>query len=157
MTQEEKQLLLRDISARIPYRLKFFVDNTIPPLPSSEDYKRGEVFSVLTATGLDIWEDCIFTEETGMDCVLFSKRPDGEEIQELKPFLRPMSSMTEKENEEYNGLLFGVCDFTQDTSSLTPVIELTTFFYSHHIDCCGLIEKGLALEAPKDMYRYEND
>jgi hypothetical protein len=78
-------------------------------------------------------------------------------LEKMLQYLRPMSSMTEKENEEYNGLLFGVCDFTQDTSSLTPVIELTTFFYSRHIDCCGLIEKRLALEAPKDMYRYEND
>ena len=31
--------------------------------------------------------------------------------------------------------------------------EYTDLFNAHHFDCRGLIEKGLALEAPEDMYK----
>ena len=150
MTQEEKQLLLTDISARIPYRLKFFVDNTIPPLPSSEDYKHGKVFSVLTATGLDVWEDCIFTEETGMDCVLFVKR-NGKEIQVLKPYLRPKSSMTTEEYKEYDSHRNHISDeynrYCFDTA------ESIDWLNANHFDYRELIPMGLALEAPEEMYK----
>lgn len=162
--QEEKQLLLTDISARIPYRLKFFVDNTIPPLPSSEDYKRGEVFSVLTATGLDIWEGCIFAEETGMDCVLFAKR-NGEEIQVLKPYLHPMSSMTEEEFAEYekaNDLdTIDSSETLKENLKAKTRVRISKWYHgtdwlnAHHFDYRGLIEKNLALEAPKDMYKFD--
>ena len=66
-------------------------------------------------------------------------------------YLRPMSSLTDEEREELI--------LRQDTmlySSNTPLGEammgLLDYVYKHHIDYFGLIEQGLALEAPKDMY-----
>jgi hypothetical protein len=154
MTQEDKQLLLSDLCGRLPYGV------IIAYKEGKNDYHCWTL-RTLNAPGIsksdtapDSDGEIEYTEQAGIG-MRTGIRPLR--LEKMLQYLRPMSSMTEKENEEYNGLLFGVCDFTQDTSSLTPVIELTTFFYSHHIDCCGLIEKGLALEAPKDMYRYEND
>ena len=57
---------------------------------------------------------------------------------EIKPYLRPMSSMTEEERKEL--------------SYYENPVQITDFYYSHHIDCRFIIEKGLALEAPEGMY-----
>lgn len=141
MTREDKELLLKDLSARLPYEVKFYVDNTIPPIPSEEDHRTGRVHYVLTATGLDIKNECIYTEETGMDSVLFVKR-HGEEIQVLKPYLRPMSSMTDEEKNELLQLMGRGMD-----------IERVDFYISHHFDHRSLIPMGLALEAPEEMYK----
>ena len=133
MTQEDKDLLLKDLCARLPYGVKCRIsdDNEFPQNKTIDEE--------LTLSGYKAFVDT-------MNCSAVSPFF-------VKPYLRPISSMTEEEAEEYNGLLYGVCDFTQDSSSPMPVIKLTTFFYSHHLDCCGLIEKGLALEAPEDMYK----
>ena len=68
-----------------------------------------------------------------------------------KPYLRPMSSMTEEEKVEY-------CDL-QDKfllSSQYPVTcgyALFDWLNAHHFDYRRLIEKGLAIEAPEGMYK----
>ena len=63
-----------------------------------------------------------------------------------KPYLRPMSSMTEEEENKYNslnGYEKGIFPHTE---------EAFDWLNAHHFDYRGLIEKGLALEAPEDMY-----
>lgn len=52
-----------------------------------------------------------------------------------------MSSMTIEERTELNNYF-------------NP-IQRTDFYYSHHLDCRFLIEKGLALEVPEGMYKIE--
>ena len=66
-----------------------------------------------------------------------------------KPYLRPMSSMTVEEKEE----LYQKTGFRIDDC----ILGLSTFDWlnSHHFDYRGLIEKGLALEAPEGMYKIE--
>ena len=59
----------------------------------------------------------------------------------IKPYLRPMSSMTEEEHKEYEQWL-------PDGFNINTV----NWLLEHHFDFMGLIEKGLALEAPKEMY-----
>lgn len=86
--------------------------------------------------------------------VLMGFIPDIEHYN-IKPFLRPMSSMTVKEWMEY-------CDAcVEDEKSwvragkeykFTPVTHREEFLNSHHFDYRRLIEKGLALEAPEGMY-----
>ena len=141
MTQQEKQLLLIDLSARLLYGVKFKVDNTIPPMPSDEDYRLGNVHYVLTATALDIENDCICAKETGMDCVL----------KKLTPYLRPMSSMTERELKEYKCLNDALDEnYEVHIDNAFPAFD---WLNAHHFDYRGLIEKGLALEAPEGMYK----
>ena len=63
-------------------------------------------------------------------------------IEDVKPYLRPMSSMTQEEYEEEVSSLFG----------WNTEWEHYDWLNAHHFDYRGLIEKGLALEALEDMY-----
>lgn len=67
-----------------------------------------------------------------------------ENILQVKPFLRPMEDMTEEEWDNYN-------DFC-DSCRGEEFAELLEYLQSRYIDYRGLISKGLALKAPKEMY-----
>ena len=67
------------------------------------------------------------------------------ESEEIKPYLRPMSSMTEEEENEYYNIEFGFIIHSDRVDWLN----------SHHFDYRGLIPKGAALEAPEGMYGKE--
>ena len=122
MTQEEKQLLLKDLCARLSYGVKI-IDEPAHCL--------GELFLISTTDMVEYETET----DTGMQT-----------IYNIKPYLRPMSSMTEEEKEEYDKT------FDWDYS-----IQGTPFDWlnAHHFDYRNLIEKGLALEATKDMYKTE--
>ena len=64
-------------------------------------------------------------------------------VEDVKPYLRPMSSMTEEEYQE----------FGYDVLRYTP--RELDWLNEHHFDYRGLIEKGLAIEAPEGMYKTE--
>ena len=113
MKQEERQLLLKDLSARLPHDVKIEITWWV----------MGEGTSMNTTLEPDHIEQ-LFNDEYGDT--------------EIKPYLRPMSSMTEEEREEL--------------SNYENTIQRADFFYSHHLDPRNLIEKGLALEAPEGMY-----
>ena len=128
MTQKEKQLLLKDLCTRLPYRV---------------------IVQVKDWTTLD-------TElKTGHIRLL----QDG--VIELKPYLRPMESMTEEEDNEWNGLNIDplleavkerhtrIEDLTLRAKSQYKPLD---YLIAHHFDYRGLIPKGLALEAPEGMY-----
>ena len=135
MTQEDKELLLKDLSARLPYKV---------------------IVQVKDWTILD-------TElKTGHIRLL------QDDYIELKPHLRAMSSMTEEEFEklkEYSGLKYEQLDlasYQNETykcldfylSEVPSYVVILVFDWlnAHHFDYRGLIEKDLALEAPKGMY-----
>ena len=63
----------------------------------------------------------------------------------IKPYLRPMSSMTEEELKELN-IIFDNCDTEYR-------VEAQDWLDAHHFDYRGLIEKGLALKAPEGIYK----
>ena len=70
----------------------------------------------------------------------------------IKPYLRPMSSMTEEEKIQYWGRNHNSntgCDFI----NVAP--QLIDWLNAHHFDYRGLIEKNLALEAPEGIYKIE--
>lgn len=87
------------------------------------------------------------------------------EVHEIKPYLRPMSSMTDEEKKELkilcdivpytdkDGCFFnehGISVIYNDVSSID--VSPIDWLNSHHFDYRGLIEKRLALKAPEDMY-----
>lgn len=125
MTQEEKQLLLKDLCARLPYNPWVHYEDTNYLVTG---YGHGRV-SLLPS---------IFSSVTG-PCPL---------IDEIKPYLRPMPSMTEEEENEYMAINSYEGLFPCNEDALDYVLE-------HHLDFRGLIEKGLALEAPPEMYDKE--
>ena len=78
-------------------------------------------------------------------------------LENFKPYLRPMSSMTEEEKREVSEL--GVSDdgaFHNDVydvgTSMEEAFTAISWFLERHFDINYLIQKGLALEAPEGMY-----
>ena len=133
MTQEENQLLLIDLCARLPYHPIVYVDENLPRL------KLGVATRVWEYVAVD--KPC-------------------------KPYLRPMSSMTEEEAVEIDsmGFAYWTTMINNDLRSRGPMslldaiithhkmVKLIDWLNAHHFDYRGLIEKGLALEAPEGMY-----
>jgi len=127
MTQEDKNLLLKDISARLPYgTIVSVTDGTIKydAYIESISYKNIQVSPV---------SDSNFTAYT------FYK------ISEIKPYLRLMSSMTEEEKIDYRAF------FNYDGVEYPE--EYIDWLNANHFDYRNLIGKGLALEAPEGMYK----
>ena len=123
MTQEEKELLLKDISARLPYGIKCQVQEDeytyIGTLCRLEvDNKNGNL--------LDFVESI-----SGLDCQVY--------LSEAKPYLLPMSSMTEEQRKEYHELLYNPKHGIN--------IDYFDWCHKNHLDCRGLIPKGLAIDA----------
>lgn len=114
MTQENKELLFKDICARLPYSVIVNING-------------------ISNVRLD---NVSWYEEVGVD--------DGStilyHISEVKPYLFPLSSMTEEEKLMYEGLMIGI-------DNISYMLDVIDWLNSHHFDYRGLIEKGLAIDA----------
>ena len=129
MTQEDRELLLKDLCARLPYGV--VVGYSGKDNPNTLD-KMGKVIYVDIRFGMIQMQS-----ESGISYGL----PPSEFI---KPYLRPMSSMTEEEKIDYQAF------FNYDGVEYPE--EYIDWLNAHHFDYRSLIEKGLALEAPEGMY-----
>ena len=128
MTQKDKELLLKDLCARLPYGVK--------------GLHRGQVHELFTIDGREVNSACIQVD--GYDA-WFS-------VDTFKPYLRPMSSMTKEEEDEY--MIARQKDIAEAYIHATPQNAID-WLNAHHFDYRGLIEKGLALEAPEGMYKVD--
>lgn len=120
MTRNERQLILKDLCARFPYG----------------------VICKLSAKDTDV----SITEKLeigGLEHFISG-------AMDVKPYLRPMSSMTEDEVNQYYKIRTGE-DRNKPLGELDA--ELFDFYHKNHIDYRGLIPMGLALEAPEGMYK----
>ena len=131
MTKEEKTLLFKDLSSRASYDVK--VKTSSGPWEVIGAYKSfygGNVYErVLTKC-----------DEEG--------RHNDYPIEAVKPYLRPMSSMTEEEREEYEMLQV----YPGFKTSHTDLTDMHDWLLANHFDFRELIPMGLALEAPEGMY-----
>ena len=127
MNQEEKKLLLIDLCARLPY------DNTYVQYT-------GDVPTGLGAVKLN--HEIIKIIET---------LPEELNIT-VKPYLRPMSSMTEEEKENYYNLCTKVWDVHIDDYWYYDNYKSYDWLNAHHFDVRGLIEKGLAIDSTNKYY-----
>jgi hypothetical protein len=128
MTQEDKKLLLKDLTARLSYGVKGIIT-----------YDKSN--TTFTVEGID---NNVLHLSDAEDCY----------VEDFKPYLRPMSSMTVEERNEYfniikNSINFYNCPKSEDVCFLIIPID---WLNAHHFDYRGLIEKGLALEALEGMY-----
>ena len=126
MTQEEKQLLLKDLCARLPYGVKIIDE----PAHCS-----GELFLISTTDMVEYETET----DTGVQT-----------IYNIKSYLRPMSSITEEEFKEYHSMLIDV-----DNSGLMNqglITKIVDWLDEKMFDHRYLIPMGLALEAPEGMY-----
>ena len=132
MTQEEKQLLLKDLCGRLPYGVMI------------KDTYYGH-YGRLVEIG------CKFAYFVSK---LNSNTLDAQ-LCHVKPYLRPMSSMTEEEEDDLRVLknCLVECNEDDDEKFYGIIGDIHNFYYSRHIDCNSLIDRGLALEAPDGMYK----
>ena len=128
MTQEQKQLLLKDLCARLPHGVRYKGDCGWPINP--------------------------YQHTTSLCNILNAKEP--------LVYLRPMSSMTEEEENEWRGfnidpLLEAVGKPHTRIEDLMLIAksqyEPLDWLNTHHFDYRGLIPMGLALEAHEGMYK----
>lgn len=146
MTQEEKQLLLQDLCARLPYGVKIQLRNTYnyhhENICKQGDFTIDEIKSI---------------DKNGESIKIYHNNPldwawyiDDIEIEDIKPYLRQISSMTKEEKEEYCNLQSKFLLSSQ--YPVTDAYEMFDWLNKKMFDYRGLIPKGLALEAPKGMY-----
>lgn len=138
MTKEEKNLLLKDLCGRLPYKPHCRVFKLNEGIKENDDILYGVI------------GDNVVTLKSDKDeCLMYYQ---------IKPYLRPMSSMTEEEKKEWHATFDSVQDYVPEVDDYDdnwheePGIESYDYLISHHFDYRGLIEKGLALEAPEGMY-----
>ena len=129
MKPKNKELLIKDLYTRLPYGVKV-----------NAQYKDGDGWKTEDRKILGLYED----GQVYLDCVYTT-------IDCIKPYLRQMSSMTDEERKKYNEYLFHGASIGLMSNTETAY-ELIDWLNAHHFDYRGLIEKGLALEAPVDMY-----
>lgn len=127
MTEKEKTLLLQDLCARLPYGVRIAKGNIIYPMSG-----------INAALG---YVELAISERLS--------------IEKARPYLRPMSSMTEEEYDEFKKLdrismkRFRILD---EVDMWIDRYEIFDFLNEHHFDYHGLISRGFALEAPEGMY-----
>ena len=119
MTQEEKELLLKYLCMALPYGVKVYCGEDWVMTLKQIDYK----------CFCECWEN--------EDIISHSRWK--------LPYLRPMSSMTEEEINEYNEYLFYGSSIGLLSNTATAY-ELINWLLEHHFDFMGLIPKDLAIE-----------
>ena len=142
MIQEHKELLLKDLCARLPYKVKI----SIPELFTNKEQVEtlNEIFK-------------------GNDD-LYRVNDSGILIEYIKPYLFPLSSMTDKQEKEIQEIVGNpdnACiirktdglelwlDFidTDPTIWVDTIFEVQDYLNKNHFDYRGLIPMGLAIDA----------
>lgn len=115
LTPEQKDLLLKDLSSRLPYGVKISVNDKVE-----------------TLQGIDILDNVV-----EYDSFLSS------DIEEVRPYLFPLSSMTEEQRKEFDTTLKYL------PAEEIDIWTLDTYDWcnKNHFDYRGLIPKGLATDA----------
>lgn len=138
MTQEEKQLLLKDLCARLPYGVKCH-------------FKYGSAEDDITLSCID---NCVARFEYGW----YGSFHVSIDADYIKPYLRPISSMTEEEDKRRielgiwrNSNIKG-CKVTAIDKNVDKALD---WLNAHHFDYRGLIEKGLAIEVTEENNPYK--
>ena len=129
MTREDRELLLKDLGGRLPYGVKI-LDVPVNVV--------GKLFLIST-----------------IDTVQYETAHDTEmqTLYNIKPYLLPLSSMTEEQKREYNMLLTDVPTYEYEGGDIVTVFETydnwmsIDYLIANHFDYRYLIEDGLAIDA----------
>lgn len=165
MTQEDKQLLLKDLCARLPYRvvisckiLDFNIEES-----SKDSYPNHTRHPEYTGNGILFLVDCLANRVqirpilTGLDYkeqVYFEQMCNRGyiAIENCKPYLRPMSSMTGEEKIEWDAEYAYNSKSYEYEEYLSKMID---WLNAHHFDFRNLIERGMAIEVTEENNPYE--
>ena len=129
MTQEQKTLLIRDLCARLPYGVKC----TYYDKYTGEE-EQGTITGIQNNTYFVIDGVCI-------------------DVENVKPYLFPISSMTKEQKNEWNRWkhMIPVCHYEYgdvvDELELWDSPESFQYLIENNFDCNDLIPLGLAEDA----------
>ena len=140
MTQEDKELLLKDLCARLPYGVK--INENIQGDYTVIGLTTERVFTTCETEGCH--------NDFPIDCI--------------KPYLFPLSSMTDKDLVEFlqiKGMNLNTYELKTFRRRETAIVSTLPSYSRHidwlnkkHFDYRGLIEKGLAIDATGlDIYK----
>lgn len=128
MTQEDKELLLKDLAARLPY---------------------GVICSTQEGDGhLCSINQTMFGNEYGINIKATKRSYFSDRECEIRPYLRRLSSMTDEEKEELVKEFWG-------SHTAKDTFEELSWYLSKHLDINELIPKGLAIEITKENNPYK--
>ena len=138
MTQTDKNLLLKDLCARLPYGVKAYIKNW-----SNLSHKYYE--GVYTVKSVDPSLNQIYgTKENGSVEIIL-----GNSDYFIQPYLFPLSSMTEEQSKELDEIdpefYSLICENGDKYVSMD--VHGYDWLNENHFDYRGLIEKGLAIDA----------
>ena len=128
MTREEKDLLLKDLCARLPYGVVIQITSDGGMVEASYDMR--------------------------LDAGLLGDLLHSED--DFKPYLRPMSSMTKEEKNYYEDRWFEGYHARggDDMVSEPEIPDYIDWLHYHHFDYRGLIDKGLAIAVNENNNPY---
>lgn len=129
MTQEERMLLIKDLSARLPYAVT--VEHTSGFRGTLHDLTIYHVYD----DNDNVYDAICYTDFFGDEDDIY--------IEYFKPYLFPLSSMTAEQSKIYHELIGGIFG----TNTLINFEVLKDFFHKNHLDYRGLIPMGLANDA----------
>lgn len=124
MKQEDKELLLKDLCSRLPYGVKVL-------------YLRNFNHKWYNLEMVDIGDNEVYVTTYEPYANRYAK------IEEVKPYLFPLSSMSDEQKEEYDL----ICSMSMFDMSESDAMKLIDWFHKNHIDYRGLIPEGLAIDA----------
>ena len=135
MTQEDKELLLKDLCARLPYNVKCY----------NSKYRSDLAEEIICIT-VNYNHPCI-----QLGTYLYK-------LEQVKPYLFPLSSITSEQLFEVQEILgknevkiedgfLNIIDSDRNTITYLEILALLEWFYKNHFDIYGLIPMGLAIDA----------
>ena len=139
MTQEDKELLLKDLCARLPYGVKL-----------QKTYDTSDPVELYL---IDVCHHTIKFYTYKGEGLTMCDVGNIERFVKLryKPYLFPLSSMTEEQMFDFVTVQAENCKGSYPT--LSECSAIIDWGYKHHFDVNNLIEKGLALDATgKNIY-----
>ena len=146
MTQEDKMLLIKDLSARLPYAVT--VEHTSGFRGTLHDITVHHMYD----DNDNVYDAICYTNFFGDEDSIY--------IEYFKPYLFPISSMTEAQNDSWRDTFMN--DLAMSASINYPEsekylalshVKSLQWLYENHFDVNGLIDKGLAIDAiNKNIY-----
>lgn len=146
MIQENRELLLKDLCARLPYGVKGKCE-----IDASYDTSFDTIFQThkFNAEVYGLKEDSLFVypliEDNDEQTFAEEEVADGIDILDFKPYLFPLSSMTDAEKEEYCQLQQRVI-YNNKGLVNEDVTKYINWCYKKHLDINNLIPIGLAID-----------
>ena len=141
LNEQEETLVLNDICARLIHGVKI----------AKVDIMTEEAQGAYEAISVNKDRKTVAFDTP--DCVIHCYR----NMEMVKPYLRPLTSMTDYERKEYNDIVKNIIDFYDCPKSedVCFFVVLIDWLNANHFDYRGLIERGLAIKVTPDNNPYE--